>query len=81
MRLITSLLNWLQRCPTTADGHYHRAMDESHDVLKRMKDIQGDDPARMIIADVLLHRENAPYITTLYEALQEMNAGAKQRLN
>jgi len=72
------VLDWMQRCPTHGDEKYHHAMMESGYLLQEIAEAK-DDPAIAMIADILANRHNAPYITTVYEAMQEVNSPIKQQ--
>lgn len=63
---------------STSRDLYEAAMKESADLLEKIRSL-GDDPSRQIVSDVLANRRNTPYVTTIYEAIQEMDAPLKQR--
>ncbi len=79
-RVISCLLNWINRCPTSGDEKYHLAMQSISDLSEKIQENK-DDPAREMVADILANRHNIPYLTTVYEAVQEVNAPIKQSLN
>lgn len=78
MRVLLRILEWTSRCPTSSDEKYRLAMITSGEVLELISAKAGD-PARDMVADIFANRDNVPYLTTAYEALQEMNAPVKQR--
>lgn len=54
---------------------FHRAMQASDDLIDRMRAAsRSNDPIRAIMADLWAQRGNVPYVTTVFEATQEMNA-------
>jgi hypothetical protein len=64
----------------TADEKYRRAMTESGDLLAEMREAsRSDDPVIALMADIWAQRHNVPYVTTMYEATQEMNAPVEQQ--
>lgn len=69
---------WTSRCPTLAEEKYYRAMQMSSDLLRRIRGERIHDPALMVVSDVISHRNNVPYMTTVYEAVEEVNAPLKQ---
>jgi hypothetical protein len=55
------------------------AMKVSSELLQRMREhSRSDDPARALMADIWSQRHNVPFITTVYEAAQEMNVPLAQ---
>lgn len=76
-KLIAKVMGWGNHVPTLGDERYARAMQESDDLLEQLGK-RGNEPARQIVSDVLKNRNNIPYVTTAYEAIQEMNAPLKQ---
>lgn len=62
----------------SARALYETAMKESHDLLQKIRGMS-DDPARQIASKVLENRRNIAYITTIYEATQEMESSVKQK--
>lgn len=56
------------------------AMSVSSDLIHRMQDASAsNDPVRALMADVWAQRQNMPYITTLYESNEEMQAALSSR--
>lgn len=64
---------------SNGDGAYDKAMHVSDDLIARMRDAsESSDPARAVMADIWAQRNNVPYITTTYQAVQELNAALYQ---
>jgi hypothetical protein len=58
------------------DAAYMRAMDASDDLLCRIREAERETAAaRAVIADVWSQAQNAPFMTTVYEAAQEAKSG------
>lgn len=52
---------------------YNQAMGESGDLIQRMRDhSNSNDAARGIMADVWAQHRNIPFLTSVYETVQEM---------
>ena len=63
-----------------ADAAYEAAMRESDDLLAKMRAAYGSkDPVRQAMADIWAQHHNIPFMTTIHEAVQEMNAPLKQK--
>jgi hypothetical protein len=61
---------------TRGDGAYYEAMRVSGELLKRMGDASiSTDAARALMADVWAQKRNIPFLTTVYEAVQEAKSG------
>ncbi len=77
-------MKWLRRLFAGEPRHrndvaYARAVALTDDILLRMrKPDKETDAARAVVADVLLQARNVPFMTTVYEATQEMTAPLKQ---
>ena len=80
MSCVSWVLNWINRCPASGDEKYHLAMKSISDLTDKIRENR-DHPTREMVADILANRHNTPYITTIYEAVQEVNAPIKQSLN
>ncbi len=80
MSCVSWVLNWISRCPNSGDEKYHLAIQSINDLTEKMRENK-DHPAREMVADILANRHNTPYIATIYEAVQELNAPIKQRMN
>ena len=52
------------------------ALAISSDLIKQMQErSQSHDAARAVMADIWAQRHNIPYLTTVYEANEEMQSG------
>lgn len=61
---------------TRGDIAYDRAMKASSDLLVRIKEAGREmDVARSVMADVWSQAENTPFMTTVYQAVQEAKTG------
>ncbi len=61
------------------DVAYAKAVALTDDILLRMRESEKDtEAARVVAAEVWLHARNVPFMTTVYEATQEMTAPLKQ---
>lgn len=61
---------------TRGDIAYDRAMKASTDLLLRIKEAGREmDAARSVMADVLAQADNTPFMTTVYQAVQEAKSG------
>lgn len=79
-RVALWLLNWFHRCPMPGDHLYKQAMDTSDDLITKFRE-NHRDPIREIVADILTNRHNAPYVASVYETVQEVNAPLKQHMD
>lgn len=62
--------------PSRGDIAYADAMRESDDLLRRMRESSGSsDAARAIMSDVWAQSHNIPFLTTVYESVQEAKSG------
>lgn len=60
---------------SAADAAYDRAMAESANLIAKMRECSDDrNPIRAIMADIWAQNHNVPYVATVYESVQEMNA-------
>ena len=65
---------------TEADESYAAAVRESDELLTKMREAyKSHDPVRQAMADLWAQRNNIPFTTTVYEAVQEMNAPLQQQ--
>lgn len=63
-----------------SDIPYYRAVAATNDVMARMASSpRTTDAARAIMSDIWAQAHNVPFMTTLYETTQEMNAPLKQK--
>jgi hypothetical protein len=79
-----SLLDRLfaRRSSGASEITYRRAMGVSKDLLNRMREAsQSKDAARAVMADVWAQAHNVPFMTTVYEAVQEAKSGPETALN
>lgn len=66
--------------PGAGDIVYSRAMAESEDIMRRMRESSNStDAARAIMADVWAQKNNIPFMVTIYEANEEMKAAVDQK--
>lgn len=66
--------------PMEGDFAFAQAMEDSDDFLKKLREKSDlTKTARAIMADVLAQAHNMPFITTIYEAVQEMKSGTDQK--
>ena len=66
----------IPQLPSRGDLAYYRAMDASDD-LRLLMEREGNhtSAARSIISDVWAQAKNIPFMTTVYEAVQEAKTG------
>lgn len=75
-----NILDWLLRPRATTSGSVmaQHAIAVSSDLIKQMQERSlSNDPARSLLADIWAQRHNVPYITTIFEANQEMKEAAQ----
>ena len=61
--------------PPRSDMAFGAAMNTSDDLISRMRESSGSkDAVRAIMADIWAQHHNIPFMTTVYEAVQEMKA-------
>ena len=61
------------------DSRYREAMMTSGDLLARMRESStSTDPARAVMADIWAQHNNIPFMTTVYEAVQEMKSATSE---
>lgn len=71
MRLLDRIFS--PRRSGAADHAYSQAMGESGDLLRRMREhSNSNDAVRGIMADVWAQHRNIPFLTSVYETVQEM---------
>lgn len=62
------------------DVAYERAMRESSDLIHRIKEAGREvDVARSLTADIWSQADNIPFLTTVYQAVQEAKTGPEIR--
>lgn len=60
--------------PAPGDLAFDRAMGKSDGILKKMRECSSStDAPRAVMADIWAQRHNIPFLTTVYEATQEVN--------
>lgn len=60
----------------SGDVAYDRAMDASADLLFRIREAgRESDVARSLMADIWSQAQNIPFMTSVYEAVQEAKSG------
>ena len=65
-----------QPAPMKGDLAYAEVMQESDDLLKRMRETSNStDAARAVMADIWSQNHNVPFLTTVYESVQEAKSG------
>ncbi len=68
------------REPSAADGRYLHAMSLTEEVTVKMRETAAsNDPVRALMADLWAQHHNVPFMTTVYEAVQEMKSATDQR--
>lgn len=79
---MTSLLGKIfgGHAETPGEVSYKQAMKVSDELLERMRETsRSTDAARAIMADVWAQNHNVPFITTVFESVEEMKSGAEQK--
>lgn len=60
--------------PAAGDLAFDRAMGKSDGILRKMVECSSStDAARAVMADVWAQNHNVPFLTTVYQAVQEVN--------
>lgn len=78
MRVIERIFG--SRLHDRGDAAYDEAMKVSGDLLRRMRETSGStDAARALMADIWQQNHNVPFMTTVYESVQEAKSGAEQK--
>lgn len=63
------------------EGAYREAMRVSGELLRRMGEHStSTDAARAVMADVWAQNRNIPFLTTVYEAVQEAKSGPESQI-
>lgn len=66
---------------TRGDSAFREAMRASADLLRNMGHASAStSAARAIIADVWAQSDNTPFLTTVYESVQEAKSGPEQNI-
>ena len=64
---------------TRGQTAYKRAMEVSDDLIFRMREASSsNDPVRSVVVDILKRGHNIPFLTTVYEAVEEMKSATDQ---
>ena len=62
------------------DAAYREAMHISGDLLRYMGEAStSTDAARGLMADIWAQNHNIPFLTTVYQSVQEMKSGTDQK--
>lgn len=62
--------------PSKGDRAYAAVMDESDEILRHMRESsRSTDAARAVMADIWQQNHNVPFLTTVYESVQEAKSG------
>lgn len=80
---MTSILGRIfgRKPESRGDGAYREAMRVSGDLLRRMGEHSAStDAARAVMADVWAQHRNIPFLTTVYEAVQEAKSGPASQI-
>lgn len=76
VRAFLARLFGFNRPESRGDRLYHEAMRQSADLVRHMRDCSmSTDAARAIMADVWAQNHNIPFLTTVFEAVQEAKTG------
>jgi hypothetical protein len=65
---------------TRSRSAYNRAMEDSGDLIDRMRGAsRSNHIGRAVTADIWAWSENIPFMTTVYEAVEEMKSPMDQK--
>ena len=79
------MMNWFRhlfgrREPSRADTAFGTAMQASGDLINHMREASNsNDVFRAMMADIWAQRRNVPFMTTVYELVQEMMSGTDKQ--
>lgn len=77
---IVEVLSRFFAAPAKAPDAYDRAMSVSGNVLQKMEEAsESHDAARAVMAGLWLHSRNVPFMTTVYQAVEEVSSGIDQK--
>lgn len=78
---MTGLISRLFRKPADdGDRAFNHAMSISDELIEKMRAASSStDPVRAVMADLWQQRHNVPFVTTIYEAAQEVKSGLDQQ--
>jgi len=72
MRLLERIFSSRRR--EAADAAYQEAMGTSGDLIERMREHStSESAARAMVSDIWAQHRNIPFMTSVYETVQEMN--------
>ena len=72
MRLLDLIL--FPHRPVASDASYHEAMGASDDLIQKMRESsKSSDAARTVIGHIWAKHHNIPFLTSVFEAVEEMN--------
>lgn len=72
MRFLSGLFSPQRSGP--ADVAYQKAMEVSDDLLGKMRgSVIAGDVNRVLLGSLVTHRHNIPFLTSVYETIQEMD--------
>ena len=75
-----SIFRIFQRAPVNGHDRYEAAMSSSSELIGRMRAINGPhDTVRALITDILAKGQNVPFVTSIFETVQELKSGTDQR--
>jgi hypothetical protein len=62
------------------DVAFSKAMTETRKLREKMRECSAStDVARALMADIWFQNHNVPFLTTVYEGVQEMKSGTDQK--
>ncbi len=56
---------------TAGQAAYNRAMRVTDDFISQIRQAS-NHPVRAVVSDIISHADNVPFMTTIYEAVEEM---------
>ena len=56
---------------TAGQAAYNRAMKVTDDFIYQIRNAS-NHPVRSVVSDIMSHADNVPFMTTVYEAVEEM---------
>lgn len=79
---LAQILGWfgMGHHAAPAEVKYRKAMAVSDELLARMREAsQSTDAVRGIMADIWHQNHNVPFVTTVFESVQEAKSATNQR--
>lgn len=65
-----------------SDRAYEEAMGVSNELIARMREsAESNDAARAVMADIWAQNHNIPFMTTVYQSVQEAKSGPESDKN